>query len=210
MLQKGNTLIAHCVGAGKTFEMQAAGMEMRRLGIARKPLYLLPNNVVEQFAKEFRQLYPNAKLLVLTTTDLPDAPKLIKYVKDSESGITKKIEINIADLSEKERAKILEKRATRNRTLARIQTEDWDGIIMSHNMFQRLPMSPENTKATIQEQLDIAKSAYTEARMSGMSKSDVKRLEERISNLETKLDAVLNMKDDDIGIPFEKIGVCHE
>ena len=207
MLQKGNTLIAHCVGAGKTFEMQAAGMEMRRLGIARKPLYLLPNNVVEQFAKEFRQLYPNAKLLVLTTTDLPDAPKLIKYVKDSESGITKKIEINIADLSEKERAKILEKRATRNRTLARIQTEDWDGIIMSHNMFQRLPMSPENTKATIQEQLDIAKSAYTEARMSGMSKSDVKRLEERISNLETKLDAVLNMKDDDIGIPFEKIGV---
>ena len=68
-------------------------------------------------------------------------------------------------------------------------------------------MSPENTKATIQEQLDIAKSAYTEARMSGMSKSDVKRLEERISNLETKLDAVLNMKDDDIGIPFEKIGV---
>ena len=51
MLQRVNTLIAHCVGAGKTFEMQAAGMEMRRLGIAQKPMYCLPNNVVEQFAR---------------------------------------------------------------------------------------------------------------------------------------------------------------
>ena len=54
IIQSGNTLIAHCVGAGKTFEMQTAGMEMRRLGLANKPMYCLPKNVVEQFAREFR------------------------------------------------------------------------------------------------------------------------------------------------------------
>lgn len=89
MLQRVNTLIAHCVGAGKTFEMQAAGMEMRRLGIAQKPMYCLPNNVVEQFAREFRQLYPNAKLLVLTNDDLPAVPKITKTVK-TEDGRKKK------------------------------------------------------------------------------------------------------------------------
>lgn len=67
----GNTLLNHTVGAGKTFEMVAAGMEMKRLGLCKKPLYVVPNSLVEsgQFAREFMQLYPTANILVATKKD---------------------------------------------------------------------------------------------------------------------------------------------
>jgi N12 class adenine-specific DNA methylase len=63
-LQRGNTLFDHVVGAGKTFTMIATGMEGRRLGIMRKPAYVVPNHMLEQFSREFLQAYPGAKLLV--------------------------------------------------------------------------------------------------------------------------------------------------
>jgi N12 class adenine-specific DNA methylase len=64
ILHDGNALLGHVVGAGKTAEMVVAGMEMRRLGLVTKPLYVVPNHMVEQFAREFRQLYPAADVLV--------------------------------------------------------------------------------------------------------------------------------------------------
>ena len=64
MLQGGNALLAHVVGAGKTFAMAAAAMEMRRLGTAKKPMIVVPNHLVQQWATEFMQLYPNANLFV--------------------------------------------------------------------------------------------------------------------------------------------------
>ncbi len=60
----GGALLAHAVGAGKTAEMATAGMEMRRMGLINKPLYVVPNHVVEQFGAEIRQLFPNASVLV--------------------------------------------------------------------------------------------------------------------------------------------------
>ena len=66
----GNTLLAHVVGAGKTFTMCAIGMKRRQAGLSRKPLYVVPNHMLEQFAREFQQLYPNAKLLIATKDDL--------------------------------------------------------------------------------------------------------------------------------------------
>ena len=66
----GNTLLAHVVGAGKTFTMAAIGMKRRAAGLTRKPLYVVPNHMLEQFAREFQQLYPNAKLLIATKDDL--------------------------------------------------------------------------------------------------------------------------------------------
>lgn len=64
IIQTGNTYMAHAVGAGKTSAMIAAGMEMRRLGIAKKPMYAVPNHMLAQFTKEFYELYPNARLMV--------------------------------------------------------------------------------------------------------------------------------------------------
>ncbi len=66
----GNTLLAHAVGAGKTFTMAATGMKRRQAGLARKPMYVVPNHMLEQFSREFLQLYPNAKLLVAGKDDL--------------------------------------------------------------------------------------------------------------------------------------------
>lgn len=66
ILYGGNTLLAHCVGAGKTFEMTAAAMEMKRLGLCNKPLFVVPNHLTEQWATEFLNLYPSANILVAT------------------------------------------------------------------------------------------------------------------------------------------------
>ncbi len=65
----GNTLLAHVVGAGKTFEMVAAAMESKRLGLCQKSLFVVPNHLTEQWAAEFLQLYPSANILVATRKD---------------------------------------------------------------------------------------------------------------------------------------------
>jgi len=69
VLYGGNTLLAHCVGAGKTYEMTASAMEMRRIGLANKPLFVVPNHLVGQWGLEFLRLYPNAHILVATNKD---------------------------------------------------------------------------------------------------------------------------------------------
>src|ERR1700693_1658877 len=69
-MSSGNTLLAHAVGAGKTFTMAATGMKMKQAGLIKKPIYVVPNHLLEKFAREFMQLYPNAKLLVAGKEDL--------------------------------------------------------------------------------------------------------------------------------------------
>ena len=69
-MSSGNTLLAHVVGAGKTFTMAATGMKMKQAGLVQKPMYVVPNHLLEQFSREFMQLYPNAKLLVAAKEDL--------------------------------------------------------------------------------------------------------------------------------------------
>ena len=69
ILYGGNTLLAHEVGAGKTFEMVAGAMETKRLGLCSKSLFVVPNHIIEQFAGEFLQLYPSANILVATKKD---------------------------------------------------------------------------------------------------------------------------------------------
>lgn len=81
-MTSGNTLLAHCVGAGKTFTMAATGMKMKQAGLVKKPMYVVPNHLLEQFAREFMQLYPNAKLLVASKDDL---------VRDRRKFLTAKI-----------------------------------------------------------------------------------------------------------------------
>ena len=73
ILYGGNTLLAHAVGAGKTFEMTAAAMESKRLGLCSKSLFVVPNHLTEQWAAEFLQLYPAANILVATKKDFETA-----------------------------------------------------------------------------------------------------------------------------------------
>jgi len=69
-MSSGNTLLAHAVGAGKTFTMAATGMKMKQAGLTKKPVFVVPNHMLEQFGREFMQLYPTAKLLIATKEDL--------------------------------------------------------------------------------------------------------------------------------------------
>ena len=73
ILYGNNTLLAHCVGAGKTFQMIAAGMESKRLGLAQKSLYVVPNHLLEQWGSDFLRLYPGANVLVATKKDFEPA-----------------------------------------------------------------------------------------------------------------------------------------
>lgn len=73
ILYGDNTLLAHCVGAGKTFEMAAAAMESKRLGLCRKSLFVVPNHLTEQWASEFLRLYPGANILAATRKDFEPA-----------------------------------------------------------------------------------------------------------------------------------------
>src|SRR5277367_3731870 len=81
-MSSGNTLLAHVVGAGKTFTMAATGMKMKQAGLLHKPMYVVPNHLLEQFSREFMQLYPNARLLVAAKEDL---------TKDRRKFLTAKI-----------------------------------------------------------------------------------------------------------------------
>ena len=69
-MSSGNTLLAHVVGAGKTFTMAATGMKMKQAGLIKKPMYVVPNHLLGDFAHHFQQLYPNARLLVAGKEDL--------------------------------------------------------------------------------------------------------------------------------------------
>src|SRR5207302_10177384 len=69
-MSSGNTLLAQAVGAGKTCTMAATGMKMKQAGLIKKPMYVVPNHLLEQFGREFLHLYPNARLLVAGKEDL--------------------------------------------------------------------------------------------------------------------------------------------
>lgn len=69
-MSSGNTLLAHAVGAGKTFTMAATGIKLKQAGLVKKPMFVVPNHMLEQFSREFMQLYPNARLLVAGKDDI--------------------------------------------------------------------------------------------------------------------------------------------
>lgn len=184
-IMQGNTLLAHSVGAGKTWTMQTAAMEMKRLGIARKPMFVIPGHMLQQFENEFRVIYPNARLLSISTDTLPDVGGKMTAEKRNE------------------------KNALRQETLSRIATEDWDGIIISHDMFKRIPMSPEQYAAFYQEELDELENALIAANADRQNKKNniVKDLQAKKEKLEEKLKASANVEAKDIVIPFESLGI---
>lgn len=192
IIQDGTALLAHTVGAGKTWTMQTAAMELKRLGIVNKSMFVIPNHMLQQFENEFRVIYPNAKLLTISSENLPDVPPPAK------KGDT-------AEAKKRRAAKIAE----RQKILSRIATEDWDGIIISHNMFKRIPMSPEAYNAFYQEQIDNMRTAILELTGEGDRNSNrlVKELEKKAKSLEEKLKRDMNEENKDIAIPFEQLGI---
>lgn len=193
ILQDGTCLMAHCVGAGKTWSMQTAAMELKRLGLANKSMFVIPNHMLQQFENEFRRIYPNAKLLTISSDTLPD--------------------VNIAGAAKMSKAKLAERKAEKNAkrqsVLGKIATEDWDGIIISHNIFKRIPMSPEAYNRFYEQQIAEVEQAILDinATEGKSGNAIVKTLETTKKNLETKLKKNVNEEAKDVVIPFEQLGV---
>ena len=165
-------IVDHIVGAGKTLVMQSAIMEMRRMGIAKKPMIIALKSTVAQIAKEFREAYPAARILAPTEKDF----------------------------------------ATNNRKkfMAQIALNDYDCVILSHDQYDMLPHTEEVERSVIDEQMAQLDNAieflYGQADKSQLTKKQIKGLEKRKNNLETKLTNLLDRKIDR-EFTFEGLGV---
>ena len=169
ILYGDNTLLAHCVGAGKTFQMIAAGMESRRLGLAQKCLYVVPNHLIEQWGSDFLRLYPGANILVATKKDFEPA--------------------------------------NRKKFCSRIATGDYDAVIIGHSQFERIPLSRERQKATIQSQIDDIESAISSMKYDRGENYTIKQMEKTRRTLEVRLAKLNDQKRKDDVVTFEQLGV---
>ncbi len=169
ILYGGNTLLAHVVGAGKTFEMVAAAMESKRLGLCQKSLIVVPNHLTEQIASEFLQLYPSANILVATK-------------KDFET-------------------------ANRKKFCGRIATGDYDGVIIGHSQFEKIPMSFQRQCHILEEQLKEITEGIQEIKRNRGERFTIKQMERTKKAVKLKLDKLNSTVRKDDVVNFEELGV---
>lgn len=169
ILYGGNALLAHEVGAGKTFTMAAAAMELRRIGLCSKPLFVVPNHLTGQWASEWLRLYPAANLLVATKRDF--------------------------------------ERGNRKRFCARIASGDWDGVIMGHTQFEKIPVSVERQRAFIESQIAELADGIAELKARRGERFSVKQMEITKKRLEARLSKLVDQADKDDVLTFEELGI---
>ncbi len=169
VVQSDNTLLAHCVGAGKTYTMVAAGIELKRLGLAQKPMYVVPNHMLEQFSSELLTLYPTANILVAGKEDF--------------------------------------EASRRAQLFSRIATGNWDGVIVTHASFEKIPMSFDSRKRFIDEQIREVETAIRQQRGEGRGTRLVKELERIKKKLGAKLETLSANHRKDSTLTFEELGI---
>jgi N12 class adenine-specific DNA methylase len=168
ILQSPTTLLAHCVGGGKSFCLTGAAMELKRLKLAKKPMFAVPNHLVDQFAKEFIRLYPNANILV---------------VGRDEAG------------------------KNRNVLMSRIATGDWDGVIVSHSSFGRLPVRPETELAFEEQESKAIESALLAEQEGNNDRRIIKTLERAKRRFEARMEELKERVHHDDTLCFEDLGI---
>ena len=168
ILQTPTTLLAHAVGGGKSFIMIAAAMELKRLKLASKPLFAVPNHLVNQFAKEFLRLYPNANILV---------------VNRDEVG------------------------KNRDVLMAKIATGNWDGVIVSHSSFTRLPLHPDTEKSFDAMELEQLEAALRMEKSGECNRRIIKTLERAKRKFEARMAELKERVKHDNALCFEDLWV---
>ena len=173
VVNDGTALLAHEVGFGKTATMVAAAMERKRLGLALKPVFVVPKATGQQFVGQFRDVYPGAKLLTPDDDDF--------------------------------------KAEHRDQFLSRIATGDWDGVILTSEQFQRIPLSPQTEARWIRQQHDEMaavlqdmgdRSATREVRQTQ------KQMQKRLENYQVRLKQLHEqMRRDEGAQSFEDLGI---
>lgn len=165
----GNALFGHVVGAGKTYEMIATAMEAKRLGLSNKSLFVVPNNIIGDFASDFLELYPSANILMATKKDF--------------------------------------EKQNRKKFCARIATGDYDGIIIGHSQFEKIPLSTERQQAMIKKQIAEVVVGIAAAKRQEGSRFTVKQMEKSKKSLESKLKKLNDQSRKDDVVTFEELGV---
>ncbi len=168
IVQSDNTLLAHVVGAGKTYTMVAAAIELKRLGLATKPMFVVPNHMLAQFSSELLILYPTANILVAGKEDFTAS--------------------------------------NRARLFSRIATGNWDGVIVTHASFEKIPVSLNTRQNFIAAQIDEIENAIREERADRGTRL-VKELERVKKRLTAKLEALSAEKKKDNTLTFEELGI---
>ncbi len=169
ILYGGNTLLAHAIGAGKTFEMVAAAQESKRLGLCNKSLFVVPNHLTEQWASEYLQLYPSANILVATK-------------KDFETK-------------------------NRKRFCGRIATGDYDAVIIGHSQFEKIPMSIERQRASLEQQENEITEGLAELKRNRGENFSIKQLERAKKSIRQKIEKLNDQSRKDDVVTFEELGV---
>ena len=165
----GNALFGHVVGAGKTYEMIATAMEAKRLGLSNKSLFVVPNNIIGDFASDFLELYPSANILMATKKDF--------------------------------------EKQNRKKFCARIATGDYDGIIIGHSQFEKIPLSTERQQAMLKKQIAEVVAGIATAKRQEGSRFTVKQMEKSKKSLEAKLKKLNDQSRKDDVVTFEELGV---
>ncbi len=216
VLYGNNTLLAHCVGAGKTFQMIAAGMESKRLGLSQKNLYVVPNHLTEQWGSDFLRLYPGANILVATKKDFEPANRKrfcsrIKNLYVVPNHLTEQWGSDFLRLYPGANILVATKKdfepANRKRFCSRIATGDYDAVIIGHTQFEKIPLSKERQIAMLEQQIaDITFSIEEAGRQAGQNYT-VKQLEKTKKSLQAKLKKLNDQTRKDDVVTFEQLGV---
>ena len=160
-----NNLLAHDVGSGKTYVMIASGMELKRMGLSDKNLYVVPNNLVVQWKKMFSELYPNSNVLIVSSKDFTPTK--------------------------------------RQEALAKIKTQNYDGIIMASSCFDMIPLSKDyyvRKYKEAEERLDEI--ASSDSKNTSGIRAEKKRLEEQMQKIAKAI-----IDGGYTGITFDELGI---
>lgn len=168
-LYGGNALLAHVVGAGKTYEITASIMEQKRIGLCNKAMIVVPNHLTEQWGREFTDLYPSANILVAKKDDfIPDR---------------------------------------RREFCSKIATGEYDAVIIGHTQFERIPLSVERQRYSIDLQIAAIEREIREQKAEFGQSFTVKQMEKTQKRLQTKLEKLNNEGKKDNVITFEQLGI---
>ena len=168
-VQQQGGIMDHMVGAGKTLVIAAVAMEMRRTGVANKPLIIGLKAQVPQMAREFREAYPNSKVLI---------------PKDD-------------DFSPENRRKML----------ARIATNDWDAVIITHDQFLKIPQDPTIEAEIIQQEIDSLAEIITLTKSDRSQADELKNLLKQEQKLKERLENALSVTKDKGSFYFQQLGI---
>jgi N12 class adenine-specific DNA methylase len=169
ILQDGRAILAHVVGSGKTYTLVGAAMEARRLGIARRPMVVVPKSIVQQWVSDTLRAYPGARVLAPESEDFQPAK--------------------------------------RRELVARVQTGDYDLVILTQEQFKMLPLRPETQRAGIEEHIAAYEAALAEAEQGSQTQKQIQKLLERMESKRDSLSKEAGEWRDQGLVGFDDLGV---